>query len=323
LLRLSQCSRQMVLVRAGICAVLAVLVVAPLWPADASQDQPTKQDPSQKSDLKHKDEGKVPNSKESQKTLERMIKAGEANKLSPAEVIVETAIIAYGNRNALKTARAAVEEDGTIKLATDQGDVTGDYKMRSIRKDKSWADLLRNDLSLKPPTPSQRTGAPPDVKYVIAFNGASVWSAQNGQYVNPRPEVEAAFRAQLTHDYTNLLRYKEDGSKIELVGPENVVGIDTNVIDLTMPDGQKTRYWLSAKTYRILHMEYDLKVGDSATAMKFRVSYYPPYKIVQNTLVPGRRVMEQNGKVVQEINVNTCTYSAKIDPEVFQHLQSS
>jgi hypothetical protein len=323
LLRLSQCSRQMVLVRAGICAVLAVLVVAPLRPADASQDQPTKQDPSQKSDLKHKDEGKVPNSKESQKTLERMIKAGEANKLSPAEVIVETAIIAYGNRNALKTARAAIEEDGTIKLATDQGDVTGDYKMRSIRKDKSWGDLLRNDLSLKPPAPSQRTGAPPDVKYVIAFNGASVWSAQNGQYVNPRPEVEAAFRAQLTHDYTNLLRYKEDGSKIELVGPENVVGIDTNVIDLTMPDGQKTRYWLSAKTYRILHMEYDLKIGDSATAMKFRVSYYPPYKIVQNTLVPGRRVMEQNGKVVQEINVNTCTYSAKIDPEVFQHLQSS
>jgi hypothetical protein len=57
--------------------------------------------------------------------------------------------------------------------------------------------------------------------------------------------------------------------------------------------------------------------------MKLRVSYYPPYKIVQNTLVPGRRVMEQNGKVVQEINVNTCTYSAKIDPEVFQHLQSS
>ena len=322
MLRLSQRSHQMVLVRAGICAVLAVLVVAPLWPADASQDQPAKQDPSQKSDLKHKDEGKVPNSKDSQKTLERMIKAGEANKLSPAEVIVETAIIAYGNRNALKTARAAIEEDGTIKLATDQGDISGDYKMRSIRKDKSWADLLRNDLSLKPPAPAQQSGAAPAVKYVIAFNGASVWSAQNGQYVNPRPEVEAAFRAQLTHDYTNLLRYKEDGSKIELVGPENVVGIDTNVIDLTMADGTKTRYWLSAKTYRILHMEYDLKVGDS-TPMKFRVSYYPPYKIVQNTLVPGRRVMEQNGKVVQEINVNTCTYSAKIDPEVFQHLQSS
>jgi hypothetical protein len=310
-------------VRVGTCAVLSILVAAPLWSTSASQEQPSKQDPSQKADLKHKDEGKVPTSKESQKALEKMIKAGEAAKLSPVEVIVETTIIAYGNRNALKAARAAIEEDGTIKLATDQGDISGDYKLRSIRKDKSWADLLRNDLTLKPPTPAQRAGAAPEVKYVIAFNGASVWSAQNGQYVNPRPEVEAAFRAQLTHDYTNLLRYKEDGSKIELVGPENVVGIDTNVVDLTMPDGQKTRYWLSAKTYRILHMEYDLKIGEGKSPMKFRVSYYPPYKVVQNTLVPGRRVMEQNGKVVQEINVNNCTYSAKIDPEVFQHLQSS
>jgi hypothetical protein len=250
-----------------------------------------------------------------------MIKVGEAAKLSPVEVIVETAIIAYGSRTALKAARGSVEEQGTIKLATDQGDITGEYRMRSIRKDKSWADLLRNDLDLKPPQPAQRAGAAPQVKYVIAFNGASVWSAQNGQYVNPRPEAEAAFRAQLTHDYTNLLRYKEDGSKIELVGPDTVVGIDTNVIDLTLPDGQKTRYWLSAKTYRILHMEYDLKVGDSAP-LKFRVSYYPPFRVVQNTLAPARRVMEQNGKVVQEITVNTFTFSAKIDPEVFQHLQS-
>jgi len=322
LIRLSQHFCQSLLARAAILALLAGLVLAPSMAASTYQEQPAKQDPAKKDDLKHKDEGKVPNSKESQKALEKMIRVGEANKLSPAEVIVETAIIAYGNRNALKAARASIEEQGTIKLATDQGDITGDYRMRSIRKDKSWADLLRNDLELKPPAGAQRAGAAPQVKYVIAFNGASVWSAQNGQYVNPRPEAEAAFRAQLTHDYTNLLRYKEDGSKIELVGPENVVGIDTNVIDLTMPDGQKTRYWLSTKTYRILHMEYDLKIGDGAP-LKFRVSYYPPFRVVQNTLAPARRVMEQNGKFVQEINVNNFIFSAKIDPEVFQHLQSS
>jgi hypothetical protein len=34
-----------------------------------------------------------------------------------------------------------------------------------------------------------------------------------------------------------------------------------------------------------------------------------------------RRVMNQNGKFVQEIKLTNVTYSAKIEPEVFQHLQ--
>ena len=49
--------------------------------------------------------------------------------------------------------------------------------------------------------------------------------------------------------------------------------------------------------------------------------FYTPFKVVQNTLVPVRRLMTQDGKFVQEIIINTAVYSAKIDPEVFQHLQ--
>jgi hypothetical protein len=119
-----------------------------------------------------------------------------------------------------------------------------------------------------------------------------------------------------------LLRYKEDGSKIELVGPETVVGVVTNVIDLTNPSGEKTRYWISTKTFRVLHAEYELKLAESQTATKYRISYfYTPFRVVQNTLVPVRRVMTQDGKFVQEINLNNITYSAKVDPEIFQHLQ--
>lgn len=266
---------------------------------------------------------KVPNEKELEKAKKQEDAKAGVVKMSQVEGIVELAIIAYGGRKQLDVARAATQEAGTIRLATDQGDLSGNYLLRSMRKDKTWESLLRVDLELSAPENSQGQGAPP-IKYVIGFNGASVWSAQNGQYVNPRSGADIAFRAQLTHEYMALLRYKEDGSKIEYVGPETVVGVDTNVVDLTTPDGEKTRYWLSTKTYRVLHCEYELKLVEGQPQTKYRIDYYyTPFSsaVVQNTLVPVRREMKQDGKFVQEIKLLSINYSAKLDPEIFQHLQ--
>src|SRR5713101_6927627 len=103
--------------------------------------------------------------------------------------------------------------------------------MRSIKTETSSQDMLRVDLELSAAENAQGQTTPP-IKYVIGFNGASVWSAQNGQYVNPRAGADVAFRGQLTHEYMALLRYKEDGSKLDFVGPETVVGVTTNVVDL-------------------------------------------------------------------------------------------
>ena len=308
----------------SVCIRIAVLmmacgafIVAPLSISASMQDK------GKKPDVTQKDDGKVPNEKELEKTRKGTEKGKASDvKLSPAEAVVEVAIIGYGGRKAIETARASIQEEGTIRLATDQGDLNGNFMLRSMRKEKTWQDLLRVDLDLSLPDPDRSGARVPSVKYVIGFNGASVWSAQNNQYVTPRPDADAAFRAQLTHEYMALLRYREDGSKLELIGPETVVGLDTNVIEMTNPNGEKTRYWVSTKTYRILHAEYQLKMGEDQPVTKYRVSYfYTPFKVVQNTLVPSRRVMTQDGKFVQEINLTNIIYSAKLDPEIFQHLQ--
>lgn len=311
LLGFIKCLNRLPYVRLAIIALLAgALFSAPLASSVAAQEQ------EKKPDVTKKDDGKVPNEKELEKSK------AAAVKLSPVEATVEIAIIAYGGRKQLETARANIQEQGTIRLATDQGDLSGNYNLRSSRREKSWQDLLRVDLDLNPPDTDDSSSKTPAVKYVIGFNGASVWSAQNNQYITPRPDADAAFRAQLTHEYMALLRYKEDGSKIELIGPETIVGVTTNVIEMTAPDGEKTRYWLSTKTYRILHAEYQIKLGADQPATKYRISYfYTPPKVVQNTLVPTRRVMTQDGKFVQEITLTNITYSAKLDLEIFQHLQ--
>jgi hypothetical protein len=91
---------------------------------------------------------------------------------------------------------------------------------------------------------------------------------------------------------------------------------------MTSPNGEKTRYWVSAKSFRIVHCEYDLLLPGNAKPTRYKLSYYySPVRVVQNTLIPTRRVMSQDGKFVQEITIGPITLSAKIDPEVFQHLQ--
>ncbi|HEY9230837.1 MAG TPA: hypothetical protein VIS78_01785, partial [Blastocatellia bacterium] len=106
------------------------------------------------------------------------------------------------------------------------------------------------------------------------------------------------------------------------IGPDTVVGVETNMIDLTTPNGDKTRFWISTKTYRVVQCEYEVKLDDSQPPTKYLLKYfYTPFKVVQNTLVPVRRLMTQDSKFVQEIVINSAVYSAKLDPEVFQHLQ--
>ncbi|HSB10407.1 MAG TPA: hypothetical protein VLM38_13040 [Blastocatellia bacterium] len=301
---------------------VSLLLLYPVASLSAIQQQKEKKKPETQ-DPARRDDGKVPSGKDIERAKKQEEAKAAAAKMTPAEVIAELAIVAYGGRKQLETARAAIHEAGTIRLATDQGDLTGNYLLRSIRKEKSSQDLLRVDLELSQSENAQGQSSPP-IKYVIGFNGASVWSAQNGQYVTPRAGADIAFRAQLTHEYMALLRYKEDGSKLDFVGPETVVGVDTNVVDMTTADGQKIRYWLSTKTYRVLHIEYELKLVEGQPPTKYRIDYYyTPLSnaVVQNTLLPVRREMKQDGKFVQEIKLTNVTYSAKLEPEIFQHLQ--
>ena len=315
-------------VRAAAVVLAGTMLIAPSSRSAADQDQQKK--PGAPVETR-KEEGKVPTGKELEKDRKKLEQQqGKPNQqvFTQAEANVELAIVAYGGRKQLDLVRAAIQEEGTIRLATDQGDLIGGFKLRSMRKEKSWLDLLRVDLELAPSEAGGGGASASPIKYVVAFNGATVWSAQNNQYVNPRPEAEVAFRAQLTREYTALLRYREDGSKLEYVGPERVVGVDTTAVDMTNANGDKARYWISTGapkkpgTFRILHVEYELKLSEEKPPTTYHIAYYyTPLRVVQNTLLPARRVMTQDGKFVQEILLTSVNYSAKLDPEIFQHLE--
>ncbi len=226
-----------------------------------------------------------------------------------AEQLAEVVIIAYGGRTELQQVRTSGNEDGNIKLTAEDKDIVGRITRKFLRKDNAAPqDLTRIDVEL------------PTQKLTFGFNGFTVWAARDGVNFTPSGEAETSFLASLEHNYDALLRYKEQGSTLERAGMNSIVGIDTEVLDLTHKDGSKTRYFISAKTYRILHLEYELKLHPDEPATKFRESFFD-FRPIQNTLVPTKSILFENGKQIQEIQITQAKYHANLEEEQFLKYQ--
>jgi hypothetical protein len=222
------------------------------------------------------------------------------------EITANTAA-AYGGLATLLVLRQSGYLRGLVKLYT--GDDTpqeGEITIRFSRKVKVAEDLKRIDLKL--------ATAP---RFTIAFDGTRVWGAEGNNPVVLYLRSEAAMKADLIHNYEALLRSQELGTKLQYVGEEKRSGIPLYVIDLTHGDGSTTRYYVSAKTWRVLHLEYDLVVPSLQKPIRVRESFYD-FRVVQNTLAPFRIVRYEADHLVQETNFTEVAFGVQVDKSVFE-----
>src|SRR5204863_914696 len=119
------------------------------------------------------------------------------------------------------------------------------------------------------------------------------------------------FENQIVHGIEALLRYKENESKLDLQPKEKVYGVDYYVIDVTDKAGHKTRFYVSAKSYRVMMLTYE------DAGIKFRRKFYD-YNYAQGTLVPYRTVLWANEKQVEETDIGTVTFAQKVDEDLFK-----
>ena len=115
-----------------------------------------------------------------------------------------------------------------------------------------------------------------------------------------------------------MLRYKENGSTLALVGKEKRKGLDLYVLDLTDKEKRRTRYYISAKTLHVLWLEYEEAPEPGATPVKYTRAFHD-YRYAQQTLVPYRSVLLADGKQVQETRILTVTYGLKLEDSIFQN----
>jgi hypothetical protein len=231
-------------------------------------------------------------------------------KTPTAEQIAETVIAIAGNgmgRAVLTQIRRNGIERGKLTRTTSDGRAEdARYELRFVRGDKSEKDKVRLDNKT------------PQTEFSLIYGDGRIFGIINGSTFIPRAEASAEFIAQQAHSIDALLRYKENESKLASAGKEKQQGINVFALDLTDKANRKTRYFISAKSFRVLWLEYEETPPGSSSAVKYTKRFYD-YRIAQSTQVPYRTVVLEDGKQTLETHILTVTYGVKMEDSVFQN----
>lgn len=226
----------------------------------------------------------------------------DAIKNPTAEQIAETAIFLYGGgggREKLKQIRRTAIERGRITVANAEGKMEqARYQRWTTRGETIGKEKIRFDQEF------------PTARYSLVFNEERIFGIFNDQTFTPREDASKAFQNQIRYGVETLLRYKESESKLELVGREKIGGVDMHVVDVIDKQNRKARFYISAKTFRVMMLDYEEE------GTKYRRKFYD-YNIAQGTLVPYRSVLYAGDKIVEEVDIGTVTYGQKIDDGMY------
>jgi hypothetical protein len=222
------------------------------------------------------------------------------------EQIVESVILVYGSRPVLEHIRRNGLERGKITRFTTEGNSEeSNYERRFVRGENLDKDKVRLDQKL------------PTMEYSLIYGGGKLWGIINGAAFTPRQDAATNFLSQLHHSIDSLLRYKESGYTITLVGKEQQKGLDLYVVDLVDNEKRRTRYYISAKTLRVLWLQYEEAPSEGAAAVKYTKKFLD-YRLAQQTLVPYRVILLEDGRQSQESRIMTVTFGVKVDDSIFQ-----
>jgi hypothetical protein len=228
-------------------------------------------------------------------------------KTPTAEQVAETAILVYGSRERLEQIRRNGLENGRLtRIASDGRTEEATYQKRFTRGADSTKDKVRLD---------QKT---PNLEYTLVYGEGKTWGLLNGSTFQPRSDTATEFLSSTWHGIDALLRYKENGSTIALLGKDKQKGIDFYTLEVTDKEKRKTRYAVSSKLYRVLWLEYEEPTSEGGTPVKYRRNFYD-YKYAQNTLVPYRSVLFEDGRQTQETRIMNITYGLKLEDSLFQN----
>ena len=233
----------------------------------------------------------------------------EPQKEFTAEQIAETAIAIAGSgagRALLSQIRKnGLERGRETRTGADGRAEEIRYELRFMHGEKPEKDKVRLDSKT------------PQAEYTLVYGDGKLFGIINGATFTPRADTAAEFIAQQAHSIDALLRYKENESTISSAGKDKQQGIDLYAIDLVDKANRKTRYFISAKSFRVLSLEYEETPPGSTTAIKYVKRFYD-YRLAQGVQLPFRSVLYEDGKQTIETHVLTVQYGVKMEESVFQ-----
>lgn len=217
-----------------------------------------------------------------------------------AEQVAETSILLYGSRPLMDQIRKTTYEKGILTTYNEDGkSEEAKYERWVLRNENLEKQHVRLDKEF------------PNAKFALISNGEKIFGIFNDSVFVPRDDAAKQFENRIWHGIEALLRYKESGSTLELVGTDKIMGVNFYVLDVTDKMKRKTRFYISQKTFRVMMLEY------TENNIKYKRKFYD-YNIAQGTLVPYRSVLWADDKMIEEINVQIITFGQKVEDYLFE-----
>lgn len=284
--------------------ILTPLAIAVLFLAHvASAQQPNTRKP-----VEEKTEEKAVAEKSTDKKTEKAatpaVKTSkEASRNVTAEQVAESAILVYGGlvggRATLNQIRKTAFEKGKISITNADGKTEqATYQRWTQRAETLAKEKIRLELDF------------PNARYSLVFNAEKIFGVHEDRTFTPREDAARSFENNIVHGLEALLRYKENESTIALSGKEKILGVEYYILDVTDKQARKTRFYISAKTFRAMMLDYE------EDGRKYRRRFYD-YNYAQGTLVPYLTILWADEKIVEQSEVGTITFGQKIDDAIF------
>ncbi len=228
---------------------------------------------------------------------------GDSGKNVTAEQVAESTIVIYGGlggRASLNQIRKTTIERGKISVVNAEGKTEqANYERVVLRANSLDKERIRFNQEF------------PSAKFALVYSDDKIFGIFNDSIFTPREDATKAFQNQIWHGIEALLRYKENGSTLELAGREKMMNVDLYILDVTDKQKRKTRYYISSQKFHVKMLEY------TEDNLKFRRKFYD-YNYAQGTLVPYHTVLWADEKQVEETRIQTITFGQKVDENVFQ-----
>jgi hypothetical protein len=218
--------------------------------------------------------------------------------------VAESSIFVYSGgrgRDGLGQIRKTTVEIGKMELIDSEGKSSvATYERRVLRGDSLKDEKIRLDQKF------------PNAEYALVYNADNIFGVFNNSVFTPREDAANSFKDRIWHGLEALLRYKENGSKVELEKEEKEMGVEYYIVNVTDKQDRKTTFYVSKKFLKIMKIEY------VSNGVKYRRKFYD-YKYAQGVLVPYRTVLWADGKQIEEEEIATVTYGQVVGEELFKN----
>lgn len=152
-------------------------------------------------------------------------------------------------------------------------------------------------------------------KVIEAFNGKTGWTIDPWQeilYPRELNKTETNVFLQKAEFFTPFYHYKEKGYQVELLGKQDLEGVEVFAIKLTKPNEKTETWYLNASTF--LEYKYESAWVDFAYPAPAQ-TYFDDFRNVDGLLIPfyvEREFWQRNRMLIIE--------NVEINPEIDEHI---